>query len=136
MCLMISSKEEQIIQKLLLKGQTEAEIIQFLTDKNALDPKRAHRVRTKVYEMRAAQAFLPTRPGKIRRLMYLLWGLFITLLGGFFVVISVGGLASGDYYLRSGRFFLAGGFLLVAGIHCLWKGVTGSMNYESDRDFF
>ena len=116
---MISSKQEQLIQKLLLKGQTEADIIDFLRKKDLLDPKRVHRVRTKIYEMKAAQAYTPPRTSVFSRFMYVFWRLSISLLGGFIAFGMIAYSASnGDYSV--GRLLVGGSFCAVV-MYCMCK---------------
>ena len=131
---MISSKQEQLIQKLLLKGQTEADIIDYLKKRKLLDLKRIRQVQRKIYELKTAQAHVPPKPGFIRRLVYLFCGIVLLILGA-----GVGFLcwSQADVYRLSVVFKAAlfSVFLIVIGLLCLRKSFTGEIDYDSDLYF-
>lgn len=79
---MPSPSEDDIILKLLLRGQEEADIIAYLEHEGMLDEESIHRVQTKIYEMKAAQSFLPSKPPKAKIRIY---GISLMLLGAFIV---------------------------------------------------
>lgn len=91
---MSAKSEDQIILKLLLKGQSETEIIAHLQAHGMIDEVSKYRVQDKVREMRAAQAFLPRHPPRKR---IRLFAVLLIILGGsvtyFFWVnsLSIGG---------------------------------------------
>jgi len=61
-------KEEEIILKLLLKGQSEADIIEHLRKRDMVDQVTIYTLKNKIREMKAAQAFLPHTPSFLQRL--------------------------------------------------------------------
>lgn len=81
---MSKRSEEAIILKLLLKGQSEADITEYLEKKGLLNGRNRVLIESKVREMKAAQAFLPSRPAKKRIRIYaillILVGCFVTYL--------------------------------------------------------
>ncbi|NWK57710.1 hypothetical protein HW115_18980 [Verrucomicrobiaceae bacterium N1E253] len=63
---MSAKSEDEVILKLLLKGQSEQDILAYLKKHGMVDDISIYRVRDKVLEMKAAQAFLPSKPPKKR----------------------------------------------------------------------
>lgn len=92
---MSAKSEEDLILKLILKGESESDIIANLKVLGLVDDLSKDRVESKIREMKAAQAFLPHRPPRKR----------IRAFG--FLLIIMGTLTA--YYFWSGAFNSAGG---------------------------
>lgn len=75
---MSAQSEEDIILKLILKGQDESEILDHLKKHDMIDDLSVYRVQSKIREMRAARNFLPRRPPRIRIRFF---GLVLIFLG-------------------------------------------------------
>ena len=75
---MSAKSEDAIILKLILKGQDEADIIRYLEKHDMVDHISIYRVRSKIREMKAAQAFLPRHPPKKRIRVF---AVFLMLIG-------------------------------------------------------
>ena len=107
---MSAKSEEQIILKLILKGQTEQEIISYLKEHGLIDAFSIYNVQSKIREMKAAQAFLPRHPPKKRIRTY---AIFLILIGSSVTYYSLGSSLS-----TSGRSSPAGYafWLIVIGI--------------------
>ena len=109
-------KEEEIILKLLLKGQSEADIIEHLRKRDMVDQVTIYTLKNKIREMKAAQAFLPHTPSFLQRLSCVIFGLIITLLGFFFLFTGSA--------IYGGKGLIACGIVVAGGLSLIKKGIV------------
>lgn len=123
---MSAKSEEQIILKLLLKGQNESDILDHLKKHNLIDDISIYRVQTKIREMKAAQAFLPYTPSFFDRFSRAIGGLFLIIVGGVFTAWSLGIISILGHYVHWRYGFVGGTILVCAGIAFFLKGLQRS----------
>ena len=110
--------EDQIILKLILKGQSKSDIIDHLQKRGMVDKISIYRIESKIREMKAAQAFLPYTPNFFDRFSRAILGVFIVLFGMFFLLVGIrGGWRTG---------MLGGGIVVAGGVSCILKGLRRS----------
>lgn len=82
---MSNQSEDDLIAKLVLKGETEADIIEYLRQNQALDEISILRVQRKIKEVRAGLAFRPTHAPTKRIRLYgmVLTAIAIAIIGAF-----------------------------------------------------
>ena len=107
---MSARTEEEIIMKLVLKGESESDIMDYLREHDILDQTSIYRVQKKSKEVRAAEAFQPRHPPtrKIR-----IYGIFLIIIAITVMVIFSDSSGGGSRrYHPSGYAF----WILIAGI--------------------
>ena len=116
--IMLAKTEDQIILKLILKGQSESDIIDYLRKRDMVDRISVYRIQSKIREMKAAQAFLPHTPSFFERFSSVFFGIIITLLGIFFL------LPGASTYGWIG--LLGCGIVVAGGLSLVKKGIARS----------
>ena len=107
---MSAKSEEEIIMKLVLKGESESDIMDYLRKNDMLDQTSIYRVQKKIREVRAAEAFQPVHPPRRKIRIY---GIFLIVIAiTIMTVFSSSSVGGAGRYHPSGYAF----WVLIAGI--------------------